>query len=473
MYIYLYSHTKRRNSTGIPTGEGTEVSVALKAPTSDHRPTFVLRHDGELAYNYLRWGPRWYWITDKVHRTADVIEISAELDELATLRNDIFATSAYVLYDTAPNTEISDSRLSVRTTATETRASGAFSLLGSGLTDPAVVVTVTGEDAVGSYYMAESTARGLLADVRNWSDNAIIDRQPSTLDDAVAYVGDSLVQFGRNMISAGNAADNIRGAVMLPLPASAFTGTSGRVMLGLYQTGVSALRISNVTVTDWAEVSIPWQASDWRRNSPYTSIRLFIPWVGMMTYPPSALIGASTLRVQAAIDVRTGDALFVVLAQRGDDLNVIGRYNTNVGAAYPIGSNNLAPTSALTAIGSAAGAAATLAAAANPAIALAAGAAGIVGVVNNVTPVETTAGGMGSAAGFAVSPAIVCYVLYHDTVVAPASVSATIGTPAMQVKRLGTLSGYVQTRAASVSSNALQQDIDAVNAALDGGVYIE
>ena len=66
-----------------------------------------------------------------------------------------------------------------------------------------------------------------------------------------------------------------------------------------------------------------------------------------------------------------------------------------------------------------------------------------------------------------------CFTVTHDTNVAPASVSASIGTPAMAQKSLGSLTGFVQTKCASVSAPFYQGILDEVNAALDGGVFIE
>lgn len=470
MNIYLYTFSKRRNSTGIPSGEGTEVSVALKAPTSEQRPTFVLRWTGELAANYVRWGSRWYWVTDVTHRTNDVLEVTCAIDELATLRSEIMATDAFVLYDTTPNTEISDGRLSVKTSMIEDVRDGAFTQLGiAPATNPNVVLTVTGEQGVGSYMLPESTARTLLTRLSPWMIDVIPDPTGTIGDEYIRDVASSIVQTGRNIAAMGNVASNIRASVMLPLPSTAFAGSDATIWLGTYNTRVTGRLLDGVVMTDYADVSIPWPASDWRRNAPYTAIRLYIPWVGLINYPSSALIDVERLRVSAAIDLRTGDAIFTVYALDGAvATRAIGRYAASVGASYPIGGSNLSPVSAVSAIG---GVAATAAAVITGN--LAAGAAGIVGITNSVRPLDTTVGGVGSAAAFALSPIVRCIVTYHDTVVPPASVSSTIGTPTMAVKRLATLSGYVQTRAASVSADAPQQMIDAVNASLDGGVYIE
>ena len=269
MTITLYNFSKRRWSTAIPASAGTEYDVTLKQPTSELRPVFILRYSGELAHSYIKWGSRYYRIADAVHRENGIMEISAVVDALASWRAAIFATEAFVLYDTAVNTEISDTRLSLKTTAIESRSSGSFATLGTGISNRSVVLTVTGRNGVGSYYLPESDAKTILADVRNWADNAIDPSATVTdVQTAIEYMGESFTQAARNLVSMGNAAENVRSAVMLPLPASAFSGTQQQIMLGLYQSGVTGTLIENVVFSDWADVSIPWPASDWRRNGP-------------------------------------------------------------------------------------------------------------------------------------------------------------------------------------------------------------
>jgi hypothetical protein len=64
-------------------------------------------------------------------------------------------------------------------------------------------------------------------------------------------------------------------------------------------------------------------------------------------------------------------------------------------------------------------------------------------------------------------------VVFHDTNVAPSSVSAVIGTPTNAVKSLTGLTGYVETRNFSVSGAMTDRERADINRLMDGGVYIE
>lgn len=92
MYLYLYNFTKKFNSTKKPEiGDHRTVEVTLKAPTDMMRPSFVLKRSDLLDANYIEWvqedlSDRFYRITDRVVMTNDLMQISCELDVLATYR---------------------------------------------------------------------------------------------------------------------------------------------------------------------------------------------------------------------------------------------------------------------------------------------------------------------------------------------------------------------------------------------------
>ena len=113
------------------------------------------------------------------------------------------------------------------------------------------------------------------------------------------------------------------------------------------------------------------------------------------------------------------------------------------------------------------------------AAALAIGAGAIAGEFNAMTPIPSSVGGTGGGAilglrgGAGDGFALRCMTIFHDTNIAPDSVSAVIGTPANAVKSLSGLTGYVETRNFSVSGAMTDRERADINRLLDGGVYIE
>ena len=117
--ITTFNFAKRANSTKQPTGlSGTDWSVVLKEKTSYDQPVFLLTSNSQPEFNYLQWRSWYYFVTGISYVRNDLYEVSCDLDVLATYKTAIGATSAFVLYDTAANTEITDRRLSMKTTAT-------------------------------------------------------------------------------------------------------------------------------------------------------------------------------------------------------------------------------------------------------------------------------------------------------------------------------------------------------------------
>lgn len=96
MNITCYSgFSKKPNSTKQPTG-GTSKSVVLKQPTSVLNPVFIIE-GYNLAWNYIQWGVRYYYVDDIVIVHNNIAEYHCSTDVMATYKNDIGASSQYIL----------------------------------------------------------------------------------------------------------------------------------------------------------------------------------------------------------------------------------------------------------------------------------------------------------------------------------------------------------------------------------------
>lgn len=110
MNITCYSgFSKKPNSTKQPTG-GTSKSVVLKQPTSVLNPIFIIE-GYNLAWNYIQWGVRYYYVDDIVIVHNNIAEYHCSTDVMATYKNDIGASSQYVTRSaTAYNPKVMDSK---------------------------------------------------------------------------------------------------------------------------------------------------------------------------------------------------------------------------------------------------------------------------------------------------------------------------------------------------------------------------
>lgn len=468
--------SKRRNSTYTPTAAqmGDEFSVKLKDGCSDSAPVFLL-NAASFDYNYCQWGNRYYYIVDREHTRNDLFTVYCELDSLATHKSDILNTNAFVLYDTAANTEISDSRLSTKTTRTINGASASFATLGAGVS---AVITVVGKTSTTTFLTSISNARTILSTIETAVDNALPDINVGDITDipeALEVLFNGITAVGRAILTTGNAPACVRSAFIVPVDYASIWGASGDVYLGQFDTGYNWKMVPTTgarVVKDILTVSIPWQTNDWRRNAPYHEVYLYIPYVGFINMPVADLIGETNISIETSLDVASGDAIFRVYTSSG----TIGQYNASLAVSLPVGASNVTPMQMLNAgaaaIGGIVGGVAS-GVSGNVNGMLGGGLSGITGFFNNMQPLPSCVGANGGGAVFGLENKVYCYTVFHDTNVTPDSVSAIMGTPTREVKNIGSLSGYVQTVGASVAANAEAPIIDEINRYLDNGVYIE
>ena len=466
----VYTLSKRHNSTLQPTGTGTVIDVYLKGGSDILSPVFTLNSASIPTFNYMSCEGRYYFVTGIRNVRDQLYEVSCQVDVLATYKADIQAASAYVLYYTHSNTEISDKRLSAKTTQVTQSDNGSFSEFGKGT---CYVLSVVGQDTVGQFAIDLNDLAGIVN--QNFLDTLEnqIDATPLPLTDSLVdfaqYVTDLLKNEALSFTYVGKIADCIRNCYALPIRYAAWGGSSETIYIGRASSGKTGYKLaSNERIlSDSATVNIPWQASDWRRNAPYHEIYLYIPCIGMTTISPSDVIGEVALHVDLTLDKLSGDVIINV----GTASKVLAQYTTNVAVNYPVGFSNVDPAGAITSVAGAVGA---LSGAVNPAIGAAI--AGL-GLTNIIQPQPETIGSNGGGAFLGLvgytGYKVYCFTIFHDTTVTPASVSSVKGTPYNGVLSLSGISGYVQTMDSSVAGSMTDTEREEINNLLNGGVYIE
>ena len=145
----FYNFSKRTNSTAVPSG-GTAVNVVLKDGCSLLDPVFLLELGDTPTWSYMQFEARYYKIMDIVSVKQNLWQISASVDVLATWKPNILAASAFVAYDTTANTEITDRRLSIKTSDVVAVQSSNHATLGKG---SCAVVSITGTESTRSWVM--------------------------------------------------------------------------------------------------------------------------------------------------------------------------------------------------------------------------------------------------------------------------------------------------------------------------------
>ena len=456
MNIILYDgFSKRKNSTKRPSG-GSSVDVKLKENTSIENPSFILSTpiSGATYVHVPEWG-EYYFVTDCVNLNAGQCELKCECDPMANLKDAIAGTSAFILYDTSSNTEIPDSRLATKTTPTLKQNSksffGNFSLQGS------IIVTIAGEEQCQSYVLASPVSMHYLIPNAKAQIESLFPAKGADINDTFF---DTFIAGVVQIISSGNLGSNIQDIRWIPFTVTG-SGTVEIIKNGQYDTGVGADPISQGAtrvVTDTVTISIPWQFTDWRNAEPYTQVYVKIPFVGLVNIPASSLKGKSSLQLFTSLDKITGDIAMELTC----DGKVIGTYGASTAAKIAIGNSSQNIGNIFNSLIQAVGAAGRL---------------DIGGVITNAanmyTPLTMTVGGVSSAASVGLGGMLEVYTVCHDTTVDPSSVSGAIGTPAMERKTLGSLSGYIQCQNASVNANCRASEREVVDGYLNSGFFFE
>lgn len=308
---------------------------------------------------------------------------------------------------------------------------------------------------------------------------SVIHQVWTTIEEGLTALGDIIWDAAHMIVAMGNAPKCIKSAILLPVSADDFRGENAVIWLGEYRTGLTGKALhSRAVASQTCSISIPWQANDWRKL--YHTIYLFLPYSGVVNIPASEVISASSILITCFVS-QSGAVTYEVNAAHGTQgqsdyaVSDIGVYYGNCAGAFMIGESQSSLLTSLSATSAAiTGVAATVSAATTGSVlsAAATGANSITGVLSSMQPCTSMVGGGGGGA-FASSYIPSITTVFHDTTVAPDSVSAAIGTPAMAVKTIGSLSGYVQTANASVNVAADAPIRQRINQLLDGGIFYE
>lgn len=442
MEITLFNFNKRINSTKIPVSTGKNINVNLKDGTSIYSPSFII-NDFDANYNYLKWDNRYYYITDVQLLRLGIYNIICTIDVLATYRNEIFNTTAFVDYAYSNyNPDIIDHRLTINPDVSYHINSALL------LTD--------GDSAAGSYivnYVTDNAtygATGLL-----WTNKTGVGMLAESLTNTEFFNLENLEKQFNNVYQA------LLGCKYVPFNWFDGSGPARAFRLGSYQTTVIGQVVSeNIKYT--VNVGIPWQYSDFRNLHPYTSLLVYLPGYGFVDVNPTDVYGKTTLNVELIIDGATGEGTYI--------LNDFFKGTCNFATSVPIGTvtANVAGV-----VGN------TLAAGTSIMTGNIIGAIGSA-VTAGISSMHRSVGNIGSLGSLSALFATVgsdwrnVYIIAitHDTAEQPVNVASTMGRPLQKVVRLGTINGYCQTQNASCMTNNIDMAAQ-INSYLDGGVYLE
>lgn len=465
MEVTLYKNfSKRRNSTKQINQEGVTKDIKLKDKCSYINPSFFI---GDVeGYVYLKAWNNYYHI-DKVDYDINGAQyITCSLDFLATWKDIILSTTAFVEYSTSEyNTDVIDNRIAHKVTKSVSLE---------------VEETIfRGTHDTGCYCLASS---GLKYGSTGWIIRS--DRFIELIDELCSAGSDiwqSLVEL------FGDAVGAIHGARYMPIPYTYFDESQqDEIVLGDWNTGVQGIPTDGY-VYDVKNISIPWIYSDFRRCSEFTRFILALPFVGSIDITPENIIGYNSLNIEMTLSMITGQCAYGVWArgESGVAPKLVGEYNCSVGRQVPVATDQINAQGFLGGVITS-GTSAYMGLTKNLAFPLGLGgygggmlaAAGVIAGAAAATIAANkqdfvTIGGYDGCASEVIFNSIYLYCIANECQTTPEELTDLYGRPCMKVLNLSNLTGYVKTLGFSIDISAIGEIKNLINDAMDSGVYLE
>lgn len=488
--IQFSTAKKRENSTKQLTMSATH-NCTLKNGCSLLHPTLLLEIETNTfpTYTAFKIENRYYRIIDIRAVRANLFEIDGLIDVLATYRADILASSLFVSYSSSGTAKLADNRIPVLKDAISVRQATSLSLFDDNH-NGCYILTVVGRNGCATYRVSQATLTLLIHDLQTWVDDQALAIKAAATDDFVG-VSKSLVDMGVVGNTFQLAPQCIRNCVWTPFKGSELGGSLSTIYLGNYECKSSGGPLQGYLLPyslymDAVTVNIPWHYNDWRRGY-CEDIYLYLPLVGMVQLSSDSILDESTITVKYAITPADGSVVYEVLCGN----QIIGTYGGSCAGQYPIGINQF--TSAGQNINSMSGGISKSVGSAivggklgkklggtvgmaGGAIASAAGSGISMGYHLTDTAYTTNMtciGGVGGGAGGGLDLQLSCYSVYHNTVVNPSDMQATMGLPTMKPMSLANLTGYCQCANAHIDANATETELEILDEYINSGFFIE
>lgn len=462
MKIEFYRFGKKKNSTIRPDPQHAYIADGTFQTAQDIcNPVIRLITDDIIQYNYAfihELGDRYYFVNKITSVAQGVVDISLEVDTLATYKDELLEQTFYVSRSYSDyDTRVIDKNYPALP------GNGQFKqTVADWLVAPEAENHVYSLGVIGSKSGQQGVTYGLISEgnLRQLMNFMF------TEENFAPEITDEVVK------TFFNPSQYIVGCNYIPFNYSYYgQHTAQKIKLGWFDTQLSySVPQFPVLVLPSVDVSIPYTISDdvtdFRNFAPYSTYRLLIPFVGYVPINADLLIGNSTLTISGVADIATGQGLIRVV---GKETNIaITELSANMMPPIAIAQShiNYSVTAGI-------GAIATFAGkqigdkAGDFGGALQTVGDGLLATENQVSTIGT----QGNTGQMIFNRKIVLQCFRKSLVTRS---RLEFGAPLMKTRKLSNLTGYCEIINAHFrSTQALEPERDAVNSYLEGGFYIE
>ncbi len=463
---YWTGFSKRKNSTKQPS-TGTDCIVVLKDACSIINPIFEsATMPANANYIYVSDWNRYYFVTNVTYKTHAIKLFSCEVDVLASYKSQIGSTIARIAYSsTGWDKDLIDNRMCVYSNKIKYDKEAALSSLTQA---GCYIMTVFNDtsDITGGLGVSYVMAASEIMKIKEWLGN------PTVYDAIANYF-------------KGKAIDSILGLIWVPFNISANPGSAvTNIYVGNHNfvtdTGqtISAYILPSVsTVSDTADVDIPYRYNDFRDTEPYSAIQLFLPGLGFINVNINDWLDSTKIHIEYTMDYATGDLIYY-LVDNGS--NYIQTLSCNVASVCVLGQMSVNSAGMVSSIGGIIGGFVGLAASGvtgNALGAVASAGAMLAGAANTALSYNQRAtsikGSIGGRAATEIQKAILTGFYLDTEDIDNANYIATKGRPVGLTHAISNHSGYVECDGASVANVGSPIEKDRVNGYINTGFYYE
>lgn len=465
MNINVWSgFSKRKNSTKRPSS-GTNVTVELKEPTSITAPVFKLSTQG-VSVNYVEvpsWN-RYYFVTDAVQVTKDMVELHCKVDTLASAKSYIKATTAPVDFANSSDNQyvITDPR-NHPTYIYDEKYTALLDLDSLGFsTSGRYICGIVSDEGLRYYVMTEAELASFCT--------AIFDT--NFLQSLVNNFYDL-----KNILVSCIWLPYVPSTVSLAVPIT--VGGEVVVSSANYIPNSSRVKTFNIAET---QVGYPtdntYNTPNYLDVAPYTSGTIYLPFVGVVPFDVDIFFKDRTLGLQLRLDQFTGDMIYLI---QDTAKNIVSTYQASCAVSVPIAGQTTNPAGAIPgAISAIGGAAGIVGGALTGQANLIAGGLGAIagGALATARSMElhTQVNGSVSSAVSITMPLVACAIIRTrrpSEALIESAWKASNGWTYYKEATLSGLTGYIQCQGASVDCPFTDGEKDEINSYLNSGFFLE
>lgn len=344
--LQIGTTNKRVNSTKDTISNPTTLNCTLKDPTSMQAPTFIVSGLNKLTvYNYAKFLNRYYWVDDIVWTTNNIQEVHCHLDRLATFKTDISNYSCYVAFGDAAHKTVykDDPRFGPDHKLLWSAGAGHSGDTTMGMTSTGTIIVVAQNSStsfayagITTYAMSMST---FIVMLRSFSGIVYSDIQTWSTTDFIDVIKNYIIRL---FTGGGQAIDNIRSAVWVPVPYSYWQSNcyleTNEIALGPYSitldSGNTVCVVEpNKVETGNAVINIPRPLPvlgyPWLSSTKYRVVQLTHP-CGYLNINCDALMETDKAYLWWAFHKTTGDYVIKITSEADKNSMAIAIVSGNV-----------------------------------------------------------------------------------------------------------------------------------------------